>query len=1121
MAGVLAAATPGLSFATRVYGPADGVRASAFNAVAQTPDGFVWLGGDSGLVRFDGIQFAAFDDSSNPSPGRSGVRHLLATTNGTLWIATGDGLYSYSDARMRRWGPPDGLVNEVIRVLLESGDGRLRVGTDGGGLFVQRDGRFEPELLPDPAARSINGLAESLSGDRICTVDNGGVFLWTGGAWRSLALPAPAPGVRQFPTGAFRADDGSVQVLSTDGVWIPGADGLKRRPLPEWLDRAAVLAAVAEPGGAEWFAGAKALGRLRPGTQERFEVGAGFSTRGAGLLLFDQEGSLWALPENSGPTRIRPAGFTRIGSTNGLASDEVTSVATSTNGTVWVAGARGIDRVSDGRTEHFGKEQGLRDPFHFSLHLDASGVLWAGSRLAGLSRLENGRFTPVPDDPIGGREPVWCLAGGSNGRVYAGTRYGLLSFRDGRFERWWRGTNGLSNEDVRCLLEDRRGNLWVGTSYGLNLLRDGRVVTNWVSLPGGKLDTVASLLEGADGSVWIGSLEHGLHRHHEGRFQTFTSAAGLPADSVHGMLRDSAGRLWIGSAAGLFVVDEAALVADLDRGTRKAGFRRFRVADGLPTDEFTGTVQPTAAVSADGHLWFATGAGLVVANPEELLRPSLPPRPVVERMLVDLNPGMNPPEERGAGTEWRVVTADRLREKGPPPGVPSPAQLRAGGPRKRGGGPGPGEESDRRRRPREGGEDGAPPPREDGPDGPPTDRPPRDGEEPPQDRPEVERRPQEGRPRPRMGGETNRRRESRPNDEDRRLGIPLPESEIRLPAGSRFVEFHFTAPTFVEPAAIRFEYRLDGVDEGWNTPIGQYRADYAGLAPGDYRFRLRVRAREDSEASPEATVALHIEPFWYQTRAARLSPFLLLGGLVYGGYRWRLGRTERERDAQIQFSRRLIGAQESERRRLAAELHDSLSQTLLVMKNRAWMGQQAGPLPEKAARQLAEIHTEAEAALEEVRALSHALRPPELDRLGLTRAFTALCERLSDGGGPRLESQVDAVDGLLPTEDEINLFRIAQEALNNAVKHADARNLRLTLSRKADSLELRIDDDGRGFDTEAVRSAGLGLTGLQERAGILRGTLEIRSQPGQGTTVIAVVPLRDSQPTPDSGPTKA
>jgi signal transduction histidine kinase len=251
--------------------------------------------------------------------------------------------------------------------------------------------------------------------------------------------------------------------------------------------------------------------------------------------------------------------------------------------------------------------------------------------------------------------------------------------------------------------------------------------------------------------------------------------------------------------------------------------------------------------------------------------------------------------------------------------------------------------------------------------------------------------------------------------------------------------------------------------------------------------------------------------YWYPHKRAWLDSGLTAVSLVVVFYLWRGWRADRRRRAQEAFSRQLLISQEGERKRIAAELHDSLGQNLLIIKNRLYLAQQAenGAAP---AEQLHEIEQTVTRTIAEVREIAYNLRPYQLDRLGLTKAVQSVVERISASGFLQIESKLADVDGLFSPEIEINFYRIVQESLNNVIKHSDAARALISIQRAHGMLVMGIEDDGRGFDLRQTmhdaKTRGFGLTGLGERVRLLGGTFECDSAPGKGTRLTFKIPIR-------------
>jgi signal transduction histidine kinase len=231
-------------------------------------------------------------------------------------------------------------------------------------------------------------------------------------------------------------------------------------------------------------------------------------------------------------------------------------------------------------------------------------------------------------------------------------------------------------------------------------------------------------------------------------------------------------------------------------------------------------------------------------------------------------------------------------------------------------------------------------------------------------------------------------------------------------------------------------------------------------------------------------------------------------------YRREVTRLRKDKRLQQEFSRQQIESQEVERKRLAAELHDGLGQDLLVASNelQQFLQEEKGST-EDVARAAALVQE----SIQNVREIASALHPHQLDRLGFCSAVKAMTQNIAHSSGLSIHYTCENVDGILPKEKEIHVYRIIQEALSNIVRHAKATNVTLQAQQHPGNVEISVTDDGRGFVQEsgpmrAVSSRyeegrhGFGLSSMAERARIIGATFDIRSSPVSGTTVHLTVP---------------
>ena len=336
-----------------------------------------------------------------------------------------------------------------------------------------------------------------------------------------------------------------------------------------------------------------------------------------------------------------------------------------------------------------------------------------------------------------------------------------------------------------------------------------------------------------------------------------------------------------------------------------------------------------------------------------------------------------------------------------------------------------------------------------------------------------------------------------------------PGSTITLVPGQHNLELHYTALGSRRPEQVTFRYRLRGFDQDWTTAGTRRVAYYTQLPPGTYSFEVQAANGDDGDWGDVGAKAkiLVLTPFYRTWWMKALLCCLACGGLFFFLENRRRTAAERARLRQA-FTHRLIATQEGERKRIAHELHDSLGQHLVLIRTLALLFKPSAPDGDH----LLQIADQAAVAIQEVEAISYDLRPYQLDRLGLTKAILSLVKTFESSSSVRLAYVVDNIDGLLPKDMEINVYRIVQEALGNILKHAEATEVDLTVLCTKNSLSLVIRDNGRGFVPTASNSdnGGLGLIGISERAEALGGHAIIESAARAGTKIIVTVELQDS-----------
>jgi signal transduction histidine kinase len=332
------------------------------------------------------------------------------------------------------------------------------------------------------------------------------------------------------------------------------------------------------------------------------------------------------------------------------------------------------------------------------------------------------------------------------------------------------------------------------------------------------------------------------------------------------------------------------------------------------------------------------------------------------------------------------------------------------------------------------------------------------------------------------------------------------QQTITMRPGQSDLEIHYAGLSLTAPEKVRFKYKLDGYDRDWIDAKDRRVAYYPQVSPGNYTFRVMAANNDGFWSTQDATLQLTVIPPFWRTWWFTALAVLALAALAFAIYKRRIQQLDRARRAQEDFSKQLIASQEGERKRIAGELHDSLSQNLVVIKNRAWLSLQEPDNHRNVLEQMEEIADAADQSLGEVREIAYNLRPFQIDRLGLTSAIESLVAKV-DRPDLHFVAELENIDKVLAPEMEINLYRIVQEGINNIIKHSAATEGLIKIKRGPGSIEVTIQDNGQGFDPHMSRSSdssngsGFGLIGITERARILGGVPVIQSAPGQGTRI--------------------
>ncbi|HEY7863728.1 MAG TPA: two-component regulator propeller domain-containing protein [Thermoanaerobaculia bacterium] len=635
-------------------------------ALAQTRDGYIWMGTQDGLVRFDGVRFTVFTRRNTPELPDDWVQGLAEAPDGTLWIGTVGGLARYKNGRFEHWNRASALEKYLAQSIVPTRDGTVWVVTSRGLLEIRGDAftvHGPPTGLP---AGRVRAVFQDKNGDIWASGGGPSLFRRREGAWSQVDSPSQAP-----VTAFVQTPQGDLWIAA--GLTLLKWDGT-RFTSPATIGSPAagniVRTMRSDVDGTIWIATTDALLRFRGGHLERYSSATESVPDGFVTLLLDREGSLWAGSLDGGLLQLTDQRVTNLSMPDGLLDEKMWTVFSDREGTLWAGSAKGnLSRRPLGaerfeQVAHFGSSI-------LAIDQDASGALWVGTQVDGLKKLDRGRWSEMRrDDGLSSNWVSGLCASCPGGMWVASMGGGLTVISEKGTEKILARDGRIPSDAIFSIAADPDGSVWVGTfGGGLSHLR-GAERRIYTVRDGLAHDIVAAILPEKDGTVWVGT-RGGLNRFKEGRWTTYRSQDGLFYDAIQAMVDDGEGHLWMSSTAGIFRVDKRELEAFAAGRVRRITSLPLGVADGMKNAECNNGLHGGAR-GRDGRLYFATMKGLASVDPARVGGNTVAPLVALERVVVngethpgtaslDLPPGRRNVEFHYAGLSYRRPHLVRFR----------------------------------------------------------------------------------------------------------------------------------------------------------------------------------------------------------------------------------------------------------------------------------------------------------------------------------------------------------------------------------------------------------------------------------------------------------------------------
>ena len=951
----------------------------------------------------------------------------------------------------RIWHPENGLTANSVRAATQTADGYLWLATSDG--IVRFDGTRFVTINADNY-QGLNcddaySIAATRDGSIWVGTNTRGVIRLKNGAATYFSIADGLAG--NWILKIYEARDGS--------LWFGTRSGFSHFKdeafLPIKLEDQVFdqVFSFAETGdGSLWIGTYQLLVRYQNDSCAHFGAAEGLKIHRLQTLAVDRDDRLWIGGLN-GLQTWRDGNFTADAEEQTKIGEPIVmSLLIDRENNLWIGTqGGGIMRVTEGVVTSFDSAAGLSSDNTVSQFEDRDGSIWICTEGGGgLDEFYDGAITPLTAREGLVDNNTWTVIEAADGAMWIGTNNGLSKFYHNKFTNFTM-KDGLGDRYNWALGERRDRSIWIGSQIrGVSRMANGRF-QNFGAADGIPASIIRAIYEDRAGDLWIGTAEHGLVYWHADNKRILTVKDGLASNNVRCFLEDSKGNFWIGTQNGLHLYKNGKFVV-------------FNSANGLPVNEIDALHE-----DAGGALWIATAGGLAKLVAGDRFAAVTSADGLYQNLIHSLlsddegnlwmssNAGIFSVRKEQLEQFWRgeinqientvYNMSDGMKSRDCSGGL-QPAGWRS-----------------------------------------------RDGRLWFASAKGVA-----------IIDPQNLRQNSAPPNvliEDVWRDEKSSRLAENLTVSSKVsrLDFRFTAPNFRAPERLKFKYQLVGYDQTWHeAETGKRQVSYTNLPPGHYTFRVAAKnAGEVWDEARTADLAFYVEPHFYQT----FWFYLLCAALVAGAgilfYRWRLARIRERFDLVL-----------AERARIAREIHDTLAQGFVgttVQLEAAEAAFEIAPLQAK--EHLAQAKGLAKASLTEARRsiwdLRHEKRPSfdlphELEKfIAQAVAKTAIAAETKVTGAPR------------PLSEPIrhNLFRIGQEAVVNAVKYSAAQKITSELQFLPGEICLRITDDGRGFDAEALESDGFGLTGMKERAKIIGADWRLKSLIGAGTKIEVILKTND------------
>ena len=965
--------------------------------------------------------------------------------SGYLWIGTKEGLARFDGINFVTFDRHNTpqFLSHQIRGIKTTSRNGLWISTPNG--LLQYDGDFT--VFTDKNGLSSNNISSVYEDSK------GGIWVATVNGLNKFKLGKD--GMFANYSTANGLSHNSIQAILEDkekNLWIGTADGLNRFKDEKFTSftRADGLAGnnintiFQSSKGELWIGTTEGVSSFSNGKFSTYTNKNGLADNDVEVIAEDKSGRVW-LGTPNGLTQFYEGKFSSFTTKNGLPGNRIGQIFETREGLLWVGTSNGLAKFVDGKFQTYNGGEGIANTSILSIFEDREGSLWIGTEVNGLTQLKTKKITTYTMREGLSANLIRSISGGKKGEVWIGTKEGGLNLLSDNQLKNFPAKQSLASTDILAITNDQQDNLWLGTPAGLKRIQGGKI-TNYSMKDGLSDDYVRSLFVDRAGVLWIGT-RRGLNQFKDGKFTPYTTMDGLASDLVGAICEDKTGSLWIGTLNGLSQFKDEK-------------FTNYNLASGLSNEVIISLYSDN-----DGALWIGTlGGGLNRFKDGKFshftTKEGFPDDSIYHileddrgRLWMSSNKGIiratKEELENFSDSQQKLkkvflyTTADGM-ETNECSGGGHPAGWKS--------------------------EDG-----------------------------KLWFATIKG---VAMIDPANLKLNTMPapvaiekiiiDQETFRAN----ERAVLEPGKSRF-DFYFTALSFLAPQKNLFKYKLEGFDQDWIEAGTRRIASYTNIPAGDYEFKVMAANNDGIWGEGSTLFTFYVKPHYYQTWWFYL--FCLAGILAAIWYWYRV---------RVKIMERQFSAVLSERNRLAREIHDTLAQGLAgISLQLELVARMLSIKPESAKAPLDQARKLVRNNLDEARRSVWDLRSQALENNDLPAAVNESAKQLTANTSTQVQVKVGGTYRQLSRLIEDNLLRITQEAITNAIKHAQADLIRVELNYEPKNLRLTVNDNGRGFDDKIQHDKHYGLIGMKERATQIGGNVTVNSQVNQGTEITVQVPL--------------